>query len=449
MAKPNNLIGSQPVTSIRTFLIGVLLSTFTLLNFVAVVKGYKNGLDTVRTVLDEQLRDVALLLAVHSTRVVRLGEFDKTYIAYQVIRDSRLQERSFNAPSTVVTELTPGFGHKNFDHMRWRTYTHYESESDTWVWVAEPEQQRDRIAESVVFNTVMPILIGIPLAGILIWLIVGAGLRPLKSLSTQLEKKQPSDLSPLTVDQRIPKELIPVVTAINQLLTRLLLAFQREKHFAADAAHELRTPVSVLKVQIHNLESTLTGKNADLSIIKKSVDQLARLVEQLLDLYRSSPDLAFQQVTLVNMDTLAQEILAEAFYEAEEKQQMLELFAAPMLIKGNPFALRTLLRNLVANSVKYTPPHGTIRVSLGASDGHPQITVEDSGPGIPTENRTMVLQRFYRQSDQADKVPGAGLGLAIVAQIVAQHRASLSLGKSADLGGLEVTVIFPPGEPFA
>lgn len=430
------------MTSIRAFLIGVVLSAFTLLNFVAVLKGYDKGLDTAETILDEQLSDMAKLLAVHSTRITSLGDFDQTSIAYQVIRNKELRERSFNAPPDVV-ELQSGFSHLNFNRTRWRTYTHYESESDTWVWVAEPEYQRKRIAESVVLHTITPILVSIPVAGVLIWLIIGVGLRPLKTLSQQLQKKQPSDLSPLQPDSQVPAELAPVIQAVDELLTRLRQAFEREKHFAADAAHELRTPVSILKVHIHNLETTLHGYHPELQAVKHAVDQLAHLVEQLLDLYRSSPDIAFRQIETIDLERIAQEVLAEAFPLAQTKDQTLELVAEPTPVRGNPFALTTLLNNLVRNAIKYAPAGGSVRVTATRRGTAPVWIVEDSGPGIPEHNRQSVLQRFYRQDNAADRLQiGAGLGLAIVSDIVTQHNASLSLDKSADLGGLKVTIVF-------
>lgn len=430
------------MTSIRAFLIGVVLSVFTLLNFVAVLKGYDKGLDTAETILDEQLSDIAKLLAVHSTRITSLGEFDQTSIAYQIIHGNQLRERSFNAPEDRV-DLQYGFSHRNFNRNRWRTYTHYESESDTWVWVAEPEYQRKRIAESVVLHTITPILIGVPVAGVLIWLIIGVGLRPLKTLSAQLQKKQPSDLSPLHADGQVPTELQPVIHAVDELLARLRQAFEREKHFAADAAHELRTPVSILKVHIHNLEISLEGNHSELVAVKQAADQLAHLVEQLLDLHRSSADIAFHQPEEMDLEHISQEVLADAYPLVQEKKQTLELVAQPTQLHGNPFAVKTLLNNLVRNAIKYTPAGGLIRVTATSPNGTPTLIVEDSGPGIPEKNRQSVLQRFYRQNNVADRQQiGAGLGLAIVSDIAIQHGARILLEKSEDLGGLKVLILF-------
>lgn len=435
------------MTSIRAFLVGVVLSAFTLLNFVAVLKGYDNGLRTAQTILDEQLRDMAKLLAVHSTRISHLGEFDQTAIAYQVIQNGELRERSHNAPEQVV-DLQAGFAERNFNRIRWRTYTHYERDSDTWVWVAEPEHQRDRIAESVVLHTITPILISIPVAGLLIWIIIGVGLHPLKALSAQLQKKQPADLSPLHQEGPLPTELVPVVQAVDELLVRLRQAFEREKHFVADAAHELRTPVSILKVHLHNLEANLAGHHTELQAVRHAADQLARLVEQLLDLYRSSPDTGLQQTETVNLEQVAQDVLAESFELAQARNQVLELFAEPVLLQGSLFGLKTLLRNLVGNAIKYSPAGGTVRVTVGRRDQHPTLIVEDSGPGIAEQNRQLVLQRFYRpNTDTNSQLPGAGLGLAIVSHIAERHHAQLVLGSSSDLGGLQVTLVFGAANP--
>lgn len=428
--------------SIRGFLIGVLLSTFTLLNFVAVVKGYEKGLETARKVLDDQLQDMAKLLAAHSTRVVQLGEVDQIHTAYQVIRDGRIQERSLNAPETFMAELTPGFAQANFLQQRWRIYAHHETESQTWVLVAEPEYQRNRIAESVVLHTITPMLIAIPVAGLLIWLVIGVGLKPLNALSQQLKQKKPTDLTPLQPG-KIPTELMPVVNALDEWLARLRQAFEREKHFAADAAHELRTPVSVLKVHLHNLAASLPENQPELKAVSAAADQLAHLVEQLLEWYRSNPDIAYFHREEVELEKLAQEALAHAFEAAQKKNQNLELIARPTSLSGNPFALTTLLNNLIGNAIKYTPENGAIRVSIQHVPGAIELIVEDSGPGIAPEIRPLVLQRFYRQHQAGQQqVPGAGLGLAIVTHITQQHGAHLTLETSPQLGGLLVRVRF-------
>jgi two-component system sensor histidine kinase QseC len=428
--------------SIRGFLIGVLLSTFTLLNFVAVLKGYEKGLETTRRVLDDELQDMAKLLATHSTRAVHPGEADRIHTAYQIIRDGQIQERSFNAPETFMAELTRGFAHANFLQQRWRIYAHYESESQIWVLVAEPEQQRNRIAESVVLHTITPMLVAIPVAGLLIWLVIGVGLKPLSMLSQQLKQKPPTDLSPLQLG-KMPAELQPVINALDEWLARLRQAFDREKHFAAEAAHELRTPVSVLKIHLHNLAASLPGNHTELNAVKAAADQLAHLVEQLLDWYRSNPEIAFFHRENVNLEALVQEALARAFDAAQKKHQHLELIAAPAALSGNPFALTTLLNNLIGNAIKYTPEQGLIRVCIEKHPDRLELIVEDSGPGITEENRPLVLQRFYRQHQAGEQqVPGAGLGLAIVAHITQQHRAKLTLETSPQLGGLLVRVRF-------
>lgn len=431
--------------SIRGFLIGVLLSTFTLLNFVAVLKGYEKGLETARRVLDDELREMARLLAAHSTRVAPVEEVDSIHTAYQIIQRDLIKERSLNAPEIPMTELIQGFGHANFLQQRWRTYAHYEPASHVWVLVAEPEQLRNRIAESVVLHTITPMLLAIPLAGLLIWLVIGVGLKPLRALSQELKQKPPTDLNPLQTGD-VPTELRPVIQALDEWLARLRQAFDREKHFAAEAAHELRTPVSVLKVHLHNLAATLPDKHAELNPVRAAADQLAHLVEQLLDWYRSNPDLAFFHRETVNLDVLAQEALARAFDAAQKKHQQLELVAQPASVSGNPFALATLLNNLIGNAIKYTPDQGFIRVTLEETPGWLDLIVEDSGPGIKEEQRPLVLQRFYRQHQPGGQsVPGVGLGLAIVAHIVEQHRAELLLETSPQLGGLLVRVRFNKG----
>lgn len=150
-----------------------------------------------------------------------------------------------------------------------------------------------------------------------------------------------------------------------------------------------------------------------------------------------------QQTETVDLEQVAQDVLAESFELAQARNQVLELFAEPVLLQGSLFGLKTLLRNLVGNAIKYSPTGGTVRVTVGRRDQHPTLIVEDSGPGIAEQNRQLVLQRFYRpNTDTNRQLPGAGLGLAIVSHIAERHHAQLVLGSSSDLGGLQVTLVF-------
>lgn len=429
--------------SIRSFLIGVLISAFVLLNFIAALKGYERGALATEALLDQHLRDIAHILIDQPDQDLAEGKYNDGDLIYQVfVGHSQTHLPALN-DRMPITPLIPGYGYVNFNHQRWRSYVLFAQEKNIWLIVAVPEKQRIQITEGIVVSAVQPILLGIPVAGIVIWVIVGYGLRPIKLLSQQLENKRAEDLQPILLTNT-PKELAPLTDAMNQLLERLEQAFTREKDFAANAAHELRTPISNLKIHLHNLATSRTQQGTEFDSMEAAIDQLAHLVEQLLNLYRTSPALIFNQKQPLDLEALTQEIMANQFPLSEQKHQELELIAKPIKLEANAQALSTLFGNLLSNAIKYTPEHGSIQVTIAETSEGIEWKIADSGPGIAEDKRQRVFERFYRiDQHEFQRIPGSGLGLAIVADIVQLLNAKLTLTQSATLSGLEVTVCIP------
>ena len=227
-------------------------------------------------------------------------------------------------------------------------------------------------------------------------------------------------------------------------MARLSAAFDREKHFAAHAAHELRTPLSVLKVHLHNLSQDLPAGNTALAHANAGVERMHHLVEQILDLNRTNPEVIKANFRTLDLHSLAQRVTASSWPAFSLKDQNLSLNGDAVSMLGDESLLETLLQNLLDNANKYTPIGGDIRVTVRNLGGKPQLLVEDSGPGVSAEHQKRVFERFYRATDEEQaEVSGAGLGLAIVQHIVALHNAEISLGKSCFESGLAVTVNFP------
>jgi len=221
----------------------------------------------------------------------------------------------------------------------------------------------------------------------------------------------------------------------------------------------LRTPISTLKVQLYNLQQNLRG-GAALDELNATTERLAHIVEQILALYRSSPDQYNAALVPIDLAALAQQVMAEEYASFDQKQQSLEFHGEKSLILGDRFALRTLLQNLLANANKYTPAGGSIEVRLShrlvqsprgsstrVTEAKQQVilSVEDSGPGIPAEQRAAVFERFYRvggDRHQSDET-GCGLGLAIVKRIVELHHAQISVRDSERLHGSAFEITFP------
>jgi two-component system OmpR family sensor kinase len=238
----------------------------------------------------------------------------------------------------------------------------------------------------------------------------------------------------------------PLVQELNLLFGRVRTAFDTQQNFVADAAHELRTPLAALKLQVQSLErsdqraDSAEARKLAISRLSAGIERATRLVEQLLVLARQEASAApHQPVVLAD---LAKRAVADLIGVAQNKHIDLGLQRADGgEVEGQPEALMILLRNLVDNAIKYTPSGGTVDVSVAAEQGALSVTVEDSGPGIPPEERERVFDRFYRVpgSDAA----GSGLGLAIIKSIAERHGATLTLGASERLGGLAATVRFP------
>jgi two-component system sensor histidine kinase QseC len=432
------------VKSIRVFLVAVILAVIVLFNFLAALKGYTSSMQEADRLFDRQLRETAALIANLHTESTAFNIDHNSTLAFQVWQDGRLVASSFNAPETTIASLTPGFDFSNFDGYRWRTVSYFDSARRYWVVAAERMDLRYTLAENVILEAIFPILLGLPLVGLLIWLIVSRGLRPLRKLAQELGNKRPEDLSPLSHDSA-SQELRQIVTSSNTLLGRLERSLLRERQFASDAAHELRTPISTLKVQLHNMKKRAPDNDPGVRDLQITSERLEHIVEQILALYRSSPDQFNASMVPIDLCAEAREVLAEEHYRFETKNQEIEFKGERAVVQGDEFALKTLLQNLLSNAAKYTPAGGKVHVSVSTTDGTAVLQVEDSGIGIPEEQRAAVFERFYRVGGDrhATGEPGCGLGLAIVQRIAELHGATISLHSSGFESGTAVRVEFP------
>jgi two-component system sensor histidine kinase QseC len=430
--------------SIRVFLVAVILAVIVIFNFMAALRGYQSSMEEADRLFDKQLLDTAKLIAnVYTGDTGSQAGYNSTF-AFQVWRRTELLASSANASSKLIAPLTSGFNYSNFAGYRWRTVAHFDVGNEYWVVAAERTDMRYTLAENVVMESIFPVLLGLPLVGLLIWLIVGQGLRPLHRLADELGNKQPADLSPLEYDSS-SLELKRIVLSSNQLLERLERSLLREKQFASDAAHELRTPISVLKVQLHNISRELPESDKNVLKLTETAERLGHIVEQILDLYRSSPDQFNATLTTINLDDLVREILAREYPHFDLKGQTLEFHGNDCFIQGDRFAITTLLLNLLSNANKYTPSGGQVDVSTRESSGRVILTVEDSGCGIAAEQHEAVFARFYRVGGDRHQSgePGCGLGLAIVQRIIESHNASISISRSRFETGAAFQVNFP------
>jgi two-component system sensor histidine kinase QseC len=427
------------------------------MNFLAALHGYRNSMRQAQILLDKQLLGSAQLL----WQVTRHNTSAESYPArddmmFQVWNHDQLVARSANAPDTSLPVVGAGYHDLNYNNSRWRVLLYIDDQvtpgesSKHTVMMAERADLYTDVIEEMVLKSILPIIWVLPLIGLFIWGIVSIGLMPLKRLAALLRNRDSEDRSPLA-EEGYPQELVDVVTSTNILLNRLEFSFDREKRFAADAAHELRTPLATLKVNLHNLAEDVGEDNANFQLVTRSANRMAHSVEQILALYRLNAESARASAVEVDLEVLVRDVIVNCYARLTAKQQKLEFNATATRIHANPFAMEILVGNLLDNASKYTPAGGEIVISVGTDDGSACIAIEDSGPGIPEASILRVFDRFYRLGGDSHHsgAAGCGLGLSIVESIVNMHHGEICLSRSTRLGGLKAVVILPQPQSFA
>jgi two-component system OmpR family sensor kinase/two-component system sensor histidine kinase QseC len=306
--------------------------------------------------------------------------------------------------------------------------------------VAQPLAVRRQLATAAAARSVLPIVAAAPLVGLAMWWLVGFSLAPLQRVVAAARTRDARSLDPLPAEG-LPAELQPLVAAFNGVLARLDAAFTGQRAFVADAAHELRTPLTALKLQLGLLRDAADGaeRDAALARLRAGIDRSAHLVEQLLALARAEPGLpALDALDLV---AVARQALADAAALAASRQASVELQAPGSLpMRGDPQALRSLLRNLIDNAIRHAGTAPRVTVEIAADSDHALLRVDDNGGGIPPAERERVFDRFHRRAGSAGD--GSGLGLAIVRATARQHGGEVELS-AAPAGGLRAEVRLP------
>ncbi|RDS81606.1 two-component sensor histidine kinase [Dyella monticola] len=335
-----------------------------------------------------------------------------------------------------------GYTNVQQDHHRWRLFTQPADASHLIIRTGERNDSRRDIVRALWIEHGAPLLFVLPLLAVLMRWAIKHGLSPLQQLADLLSKREPGSRAPVQLDKP-PRELQPVVEALNAQLKALEDALERERRFSADVAHELRTPISSAMVNIDNAEATLDGGDARKAMdgARDSLAKLARRVEQLLALARIES--AAGDMRPVDLVTLAGNVIEElASTIASSNVDMSVGFCAEHVwVQGHEAALGALLRNLIENALRHIPSGGQVQVAISEDGAGALIDVIDDGEGIPLERREAVFARFHREAGSLGE--GYGLGLSIVQRAARLHNANVELLDSPFGRGLRVQVRIP------
>jgi len=437
--------------SLQGHLVSLVLGLLTIVWLATAAVTWFDARDELEELLDSHLTQAAALLVVQQNEI---GDGDHqidaptlhryaSKVAFQVYHEGRLTLRSANAPTAPLAgstrDFVSGFRTVRIDGREWRVFATHGAEHDVQVYVGEEARSRDSILWAVLRSTLWPMAIALPLLALAVWWAVYRGVAPMRRLGRALLERRPESLERLKLDGA-PSEMMPMIDALNALFGRIETLLESERRFTADAAHELRTPIAAIRAHAqvamnepngeerrHALQSTLDG-----------CDRATRLVEQLLTLSRLEADAAPASRT-VDLAAIVRRVLAEVAPRAIARHQLLELDAAgPCPLAGDETLLAVLVRNLVDNAIRYSPPSVRIQVRVACDATGPRLSVEDGGPGLGEVALQRLGERFFRMPGHNES--GSGLGWSIVRRIAAVHRLKIDVGRSSTLGGLAVHV---------
>ena len=363
-------------------------------------------------------------------------------ISFQVINDTGLILRSASAPYHPESDLTQGYTYIELGEFEWRIFTLYSKEDDWHLVMGERMDIRDELIHHIALDHAIPLFLLTPFFVLMVSLVIRKGLKPLEVIANDVQEKNYTNLDKLSY-QKEPEEVTGLIRAVNTLFDHLSEQYDRERRFASDAAHELRTPLAALMIHTENIleDNKDTGLDASIINIKKSIHRLSHLVVQLLSLSRADTQLIEDDFSQVNVIKTVDQVVNDFTHLAEQKEQSLRYIVSNpndevFSIKGNQALLYNMLCNVVTNAIKYSPEQSAITITLDCV--HKKITVEDAGTGISEALRERVKDRFYRTPDATGE--GSGLGLAIVDRIANIHQIDWRLNE-ASTGGLAVEFI--------
>ena len=438
--------------SLQTRLLTTVLTLVLVAWGIAAALAWHETDEEVSDLLDAHLAQTAALLRLQpldeldENRLNEAPELDKhqPHVVFQLWHEDQLLARSASAPQEPLTQRRKrGFADSQVDGKAWRVFVTQGRESDVRIVVGELQSVRREIVQASLTSILKPMLWAIPLLALGIWWAVRGSVQPLGRLGHAVAARQPQSLESLST-AGVPPEVLPLVTALNELFERMARLLATEQQFTADAAHELRTPIAGIRMQAQVAQgATNTQERATaLQATVQGCDRATRLVEQLLQLARLDAEATPDSGSSAPLADVARQVAADLQATAERRQQRILLREpiAPGVHIPLPEPLaRVLLRNLLDNALRYSPEGAEVQLQMDdQGDGHGQLGVEDSGPGLTPEEQARLGERFFRVLGTGQS--GSGLGWSIIQRIARLHRLQVGTDTSPDLGGLCVTV---------
>lgn len=410
---------------------------------------FSSAFEEAHELQDDVLQQMAVLfdrysLTPNDSTLTPLSQDQLEFqVSVQLLGDNPASNPIAKNILALPSNLTDGFHTVNLATQSWRVFVRTLSSSQR-IAVAQETAIRDNIAFETALHTLMPLLVLIPILLLLLGYILGKILSPISILAHDVDRQTEHDLQLIPTTQ-LPSEIVPFVEAINRLLSKNSQVITSQKRFIADAAHELRSPITALSLQAQRLQQTELTDDArqKLNALQAGISRSIHLLEQLLSMARQQ-DNSIQQHQQTSLKTVFTEVIEELYPLVEAKEIDLGFSQdSDAQLNANPVRLKTLIHNLIDNAIRYTPSGGRVDLSIIETEQGIEMTIKDTGPGIANTEVQKVFEPFYRILGSNEY--GSGLGLAIVASIVQQMDAKISLTPADPVNncGLCVTVKFP------
>ena len=412
----------------------------------------------------QEIFDDSLAETAHALLSIHLGQLNTQQMSYPEIarghhnerivfqiwrRDGQLIYHSVGLhQQPVLAPVNPLptkqlYGWVNLRGDRYRTLQVADQAGQYQIHIAERDDVRQIIFHETALHLLSIALFFMPILALLIILLVRISLRPLSHVTEQIHAQSSDALQPIAL-ARVPAEVLPLVEALNRLLEQINQSFEREKRFTANAAHELRTPLAIIRLHTQVLQGARDSQEAQEAVqdIQRGVDRCSRLMEQLLVLSRIDPHHPAQAIAFKPCDltALVTSVLAQYRYTIEQAQLILDVQLQHAMILAHSDHIEIVIRNLIDNAIRYRGHGRHLWVGVTSTDQQVILSVEDDGVGIEPAQRSRIFDRFYRIADAPST--GSGLGLSIVWQIVQQHRATIEVDSGRHQQGCCFRVIF-------